>query len=269
MKKLSFYLLISLSLALLGGCKKEENGTNTQSAEDASVANTESNNVYEIVDRLARESDVHKTSGNLPDCAAVTIDTISAGRSITFDFGTTGCVCTKIDGKTRKGKVIATWTGRYRKEGSIITLTTTDYYVNNYKHAISKSITNKGRVDGNLTFDITVNNQVETPEGTISWASSRTRAWVAGESTILNLSDDQYDISDKTASVGKNRKGEAFTSNIKKPIRINLGCNYFITEGSFDLKTGTSPTLTVDYGDGACDNKFTVTVNGKTYNLTW
>ena len=72
-------LLFTVALSvLLGGCKKEENGTNTQSAEDASVANTESNNVYEIVDRLARESDVHKTSGNLPDCAAVTIDTISA-----------------------------------------------------------------------------------------------------------------------------------------------------------------------------------------------
>lgn len=267
----SLLLICTLTFTLIS-CKKDEISrepvdSDVTTAEDNRSANRENDAIIEAMNRVAYDNGVNKTATSfLPSCATVTIDTTSATRRITIDFGTTGCVCSAWDGRTRKGQVISTWTGRYRDSLTVITTTTNNYYVDGNQHIINRTVTNNGRNGaGNYTFSVVSNNSIVTPTGTISWAASRTREWISGYSTMGDLSDDVYLITG-TAN-GINRAGVAFTASISSALRVELGCVYKIVSGKEDITPSGKPTRYVDYGTGACDGTFTVTISGITYTV--
>ena len=44
-------------------------------------------------------------------------------------------------------------------------------------------------------------------------------------------------------------------------------CRKFFTSGTITHTPNNKPTRIIDYGDGTCDNKATVTINGKSYDI--
>ena len=72
----------------------------------------------------------------------ITIDTIASIKTVTVDYGSSNCDCN--DGKTRRGKIITTFTGFYHAQGTIITHTPVDYYVNDIKIEGIKTVENMG-----------------------------------------------------------------------------------------------------------------------------
>ena len=200
-------------------------------------------------------------------CPSVTVDHPDSTRwpkVITIDYGDTQCE--GFYGQTRKGKIIITITDRYIKPGSERTIELENYYINGIHVEGTKTVTNNGRNnDGNLSFTIElVNGKITTPDTiVITREFTRTREWVAGDDT-WNRWDDVYFITGSAS--GTNFKGESYTRNILTALEWATSCR-FIMSGSIEIQVGEKSPIVIDYGDGECDNKATVTKNGETREI--
>ena len=282
MKSVKF---LSLALALFAmiissSCNKD-GGTNydTTAASDDAIVEGESNKVVNAVNSVAENNGLGKLAGSagaeqdsmFSPCATITIDTTSSERIITIDFGPVPCQCTNWDNKFRQGKITATWSGIYSEEGTIITITTQDYYVGYStatmnKHDYVKTITNEGlNANGNLHFSVVISNAVVTlyTGQTITWQSTRDREWVEGSSTIVPF-DDVYFITGGGSGIDRN--GNPFSATITNALKVEA-CPWIVS-GSIEITHDNVGTKILDYGDGDCDDKATVTVNGHTYTIT-
>jgi hypothetical protein len=194
----------------------------------------------------------------------ITIDTIASIKTVTVDYGSSNCDCN--DGKTRRGKIITTFTGFYHAQGTIITHTPVDYYVNDIKIEGIKTVENMGlNTSGQPYFNVQIDGVATLTSGeTVSYTSTRVRTWIAGFNTLLNRFDDEYDISG-TAS-GTFSSGGGYTALTTNPVHIKVGCGFPVS-GTIEVTPQNRPLRVVDYGSGMCDATFTVTVNGQTYTF--
>ena len=201
-------------------------------------------------------------------CPSITVDHPDSTywpKVITIDYGDTECE--GFYGQTRKGKIIITIDHRYRVPGSVKTVTLDNYYINGIHVEGTKTVTNDGRnASGNLTFTVElVGGKITTPNGiVITRDFSRTREWVGGESTWWNFWDDVYFITG--SANGINFKGESYTRTILTALEWAASCR-FIKSGSIEIIVGDKSPLVIDYGDGECDNKATVTRDGETREI--
>lgn len=194
----------------------------------------------------------------------ITIDTMGSVKTVTVDYGTSNCDCN--DGKTRRGKIITTFTGFYHAQGTIITHTPVEYYVNDIKIDGTKTVENMGlNSSGKPYFNVQINGVATLTSGeTLSYTSTRVRTWTDGFNTLLNRFDDEYDITG--TAVGVFSSGGGYTTNITSPVHIKVGCGFPVS-GTLEITPQSNPVRILDYGTGTCDATFTVTVNGQTYTF--
>lgn len=274
MKNFKFAILTVLITGItLYSCDKDDttddtSDTDTSTAADNSTAENFDADIFSTVDDAAKSSQETGKTGGIHRftadtiCATITVspaypDT-TFPKTITIDFGDSNC--TGSDGRTRRGKIIASLTGRYRESGTVVTVTTENFYINDNKIEGTKTITNNGyNADSNLTYTVNVvGAKIYTSDGdTISWESTRTNEWVEGSGTKSNIWDDVYHITG-TAS-GTNRTGNAFTVTITNRLRKEIGCRWFVS-GTVDIEPSGKKKRTIDYGDGTCDNLAKVTI---------
>ena len=208
-----------------------------------------------------------ENTGFIPkaDCnVIVTLDTVSSPKSITIDWGTSNCSCN--DGKQRRGKIITTFTGSYYAQGTVITHTPVDYYVNNHKIEGTKTITNMGLNASNQPYyNISINGVVTLSTGeVVNYTSNRVRTFTEGFTTHLNFWDDKYEITGTANASVVN--GDSYEAHTTAPLHIQVGCGY-ITQGTLEVTPTGKPVRVIDYGSGTCDGTFTITINGNTYTI--
>jgi hypothetical protein len=246
--------------------------TETQSASDNYLAEACWNDVFKQLDDAAAVTpDVNRYACPPSAATCYTVTVTPAFPNTTFpktvlvDFGSTNC--TGTDGIARRGQISAVLTGKYRDSLTVISITTNNYFVNDYKVQGTKKIDNLGHINGIMTYTDTVTNAVITqPDSkTITWNSQRTNKWIAGESTLLNVSDDVYEISG--AADGRGTKGNHFVLTITTPLRVEIGCRYIVS-GVVKLTPDNLADRIIDFGAGTCDDKATVTILGKSYEIT-
>jgi hypothetical protein len=199
------------------------------------------------------------------DCSVIiTIDTTSSPKSVTVDYGSSNCTCN--DGKTRRGKIITTFTGQYIAPGTIITHTPVDYYVNDIKYEGTKTVQNMGlNASGQPFFNVQIDGTATLESGeVVDYTSTRVRTWTTGFNTLLNRFDDEYDITG--TSEASFSSGEGYTGNTTSPIHIKVGCGFPVS-GTLDITPTGKPVRQINYGDGTCDYSFTVTVSGYTFTI--
>ncbi len=276
--KLTTFALVAVFALSLTSCKKRRLNRSTYTSEDNSLAEASFDDVFHVTDEVAQdEGGVNKThSYSFGACATVTLtpdlpDT-TFPKTLTIDFGASNC--TGNDGVNRRGKITAVFTGKYRDQGTVITITTQDYYVNDYKVEGTKTVTNNGKNSANNTnFTIDVDGKVTTPDGDeITWKSNRNREWIEGESTtwashgLSGIFDDVYSITGNGSGI--NRNDRAFTATITNPLIIQVGCRW-IKEGTLELAPEDLEVRTIDFGNRSegCNNDATVTVKKRTYNI--
>jgi hypothetical protein len=287
MRKLMLaFTLVLNGIILFYACKKDkeedEPEYDTQTSQDNSLAEGTFNDVNNIMVEAMENGSLTtyrlgtNNSSILSTCATVTnTPDSSGGGTIVVDFGNAYCHCSGLncsDFRYRKGKINIAYTGHYRDSLTVITTTFDNYYVGYdttwmYKVSGTKTVTNNGHnAAGHLNFTISVNGQLTTVDNSnMSWSSTRTREWIAGESTMLNWWDDEYLITG--SANGTNFEGNSFTVNITSALHVVLSCAN-ITEGIFELTPSGKATRTLDYGNGTCDNAATITVNGRQFNVT-
>lgn len=274
MKTKHFFLLMITGLftfsLLLSSCSKEDDNNVSEdlsATEDNAIAERLFDNVSNIADEAYSLGSNYKSTENnrvlVGDCATVTLDTTSSPRVLTIDFGTENCLCP--DGRYRRGKIIVTFTGRYYQEGTVITHSFDEYFVNDHQVLGSKVVTNAGRNEmDNMYFIIEVLGQVIKPNGSqFSWVAYREREWVEGEGTPW-IRDNVYHITGHVDGVTVH--GKTYNMTIINPLRRELDCRYLVS-GTYEFTPEDRPTRIVDYGTGACDNIATVTVNGNTWTI--
>jgi hypothetical protein len=244
--KINQYFLLVLGVIMLCSACEIEDADWTYSTD-----NTVSDFGFEDVYNLSNgEAQSHN---ELRSCGAVRIDTTANTYfpvTLTFDFGT-GTTC--VDGRTRAGQLTAVYTDRWSAPGMTCTVTSTNYKVNNHGVSGTQVITNKGLVNGSLTFESVITNGVVTlPNGsTITRTATKNWAWIAGAATPLDISDDVYQLTG-TAS-GTTRNGNAYTATITTPLVKANSCTW-VQEGRIEVTpAGGGTTRAIDYGNGSCD----------------
>lgn len=277
-KKL-LWLTASLAFSmmiLVTSCKKN---TETLDDNDLSVSadNALAESVFDDISTIsdqAYENDLQsfktgsQTGVIAAPCATVTHDTTSTPRKITIDFGPVNCLC--ADGRYRRGKIIVTYTGKYKSPGTTIIHTTDQYFVNDHQVLGNKTVINQGlNTNNNLHWAVTVSASIVKPNngGTIQYAATRDREMIAGAATKQWL-DDVYLITGSSSGIGA--QGAQFQSVITIPLKKKIGCKHFVS-GEMDITRTivNTITITINFGNGVCDNQAVVTgPNGNTHIIT-
>ncbi|MCW3121743.1 MAG: hypothetical protein JWQ38_1235 [Flavipsychrobacter sp.] len=272
-------VIIAASLLTLTACNRKDKSSSTTTtpaltntddnggyASDAAKLESNNNDVISIVDiAAAGNTSTLRTTSGFP---VATNDTTATPHLLTVDFGPSNHLC--ADGKYRKGKILVSYMGRYKDNGSMHTITYSNYYVNDVQRTGSKTVTNKGaNTSGNVWYEVTVNDTlIFAPDSMISWTGNRTRTWLTGYSTATR-SDDSYEIGGTTALTRAN--GHVFTHTITTPLKVEVSCNYIesgvVTVTGSSL-SGGSRTIDYGFGTGGCDDQAQVTIGTRTYTIT-
>jgi len=200
----------------------------------------------------------------LSSCATISVDSISVPHVMTIDFGSTNCMGN--DGRNRRGKIIVTYSGDdFRAQGHTRTITFDEFYVNDNQVTGTKKITNMGKNgEGHTYFNIETNGSMVTEKGTITHNSNRVRTWISGEDTEAR-EDDVFSITGSGSRMLDN--GKSFTMEIVSPIIRANDCKW-IKSGVIKMTGPDNKERSIDFGNGDCDNKATVSFKGKTKEIT-
>ncbi|MGV3610445.1 MAG: hypothetical protein ACO1N0_05825 [Fluviicola sp.] len=282
MKKL---LILSLSLAALAqvtSCKKkwqydESSAPKTNAIVEnafAEMANMSDQAykggvfVYGIGKPIYRYQDSHEvTEAEKADCnVIITIDTVGSSDTITIDWGNNNCTCQ--DYKQRRGKLIIAYNGPYYHQGTIIRYTPVNYYVNDIKVEGLMTVENMGLNASNQPhYNVNVNGVVTLTTGEIAtYTSAQVRTFTNGYNTVLNIYDDEWDITGTANAQVVN--GDGYAANTTSPLHVKVGCPY-ITSGVLQITPTGKSMRTIDYGQGTCDGTFTIEINGNTYTINY
>ncbi len=271
-------LLLIIAIVTFGftACQKNKfnDESEASSAQNFNVAEVEDDNLQIMADQadINGEIDLRQSAtaqeANLLGCAIVTKDSLSSPKKITIDFGTG---CTNNNGVTRKGKILVTYTGRYRDAGTVIHITSEDYYVNANKVDINRTVTNNGaNGNGNLTFSIVADRKVTFPDGTFSTSSTddKTREWIEGSNTPRDFSDDVYKVTG--TGTHSSKKGIVYDVRIETALTRKVACRQFTSGVVKIIRYGQRERYgVIDFGNGDCDDEATVTLdNGRTYTIS-
>lgn len=261
-------LVVALSTA---GCRKEKD-TDTQAAYSNSTAENYFNDAGKMVDNAAQTSkylDPTSTINSNVTCPVITIDhpdSVTWPKTVTIDFGSSNCY--SWGSVPHRGKIIATFSGPYRMQGTVITINFDEYYRNDNKIEGTKTVTNAGtNGSGQMYWNVqVVNGKITRTDNTyMTWNSTRTRTWIQGQNTVGDWSDDAYNITG--SATGTSFTGNAFSAAITNALLIEWGCRW-IKSGTIEITPSGLKTRSIDFGSGTCDDQATVTINGNVYNIT-
>lgn len=185
-------------------------------------------------------------------------------KSVTIDYGT-GC---DDGGKLKKGKIIAVFSGRFKQAGTTINISFDNFYINGDKIEGTKSIVNNGpNTAENYSFTVTINHtRIRTTSGTSNTSTLtavKTITWIENSNT--SPTDDEFSMSGSLSATSAGGKTYSYTT--LEPLVKKVACLY-ISSGKLLINITGRPQLTLDYGTGTCDNKATLSANGKTKEIT-
>ena len=267
----AFIFLFSVLLTF-SACKKDDDTNNDANSTADSYAKSDAayTDTYVVVSQSADESGI---SGKTTEvCATITLspnDLTTFPKTMTIDFG---AGCTGTDGIFRKGKIIASVTGKLLESGSAIVCTFDNYYTDGYKVEGTYSLSNS-TVGSNYSITSSVESgKITYPTGeTVMWNGTRTLTQTSGQATFLNFEDDQYETT--VSGSGTNVNGYNFGASTSENVRLLYTCGYPVS-GVLNLTASGnsggafSIAASLDYGDGGCDNKATLTSGGSSKEIT-
>lgn len=278
MKNNIYYFLLSVAV-LFSAC-----GPETQTPDDKETTSSKDNafaqNEFEIIAQAfdGEASNNGTLLGRLSGtaeyfCTGVSTQLTDNGNgtyTMEMDFGS-GCNC--LDGKTRAGKLTGQFSGKWNVAGSVLTITPQNYSVTSaagvrYDMSFEKVITYQGLNSSNhRTYKHETKNAIITdPDGDqITWQSNQTIEWIEGFGNS-DVTTYKYLVTG-TASGTTENGGIAFNANIATPLEFRNSCKYRIVAGVLEVTPVGGTKRVIDYGNGTCDDRATLTVGSFTTTL--
>ena len=186
-------------------------------------------------------------------------------KTVTLDFGT-GCL--GKDGKLRKGKIVTIFTGPMRIPGSKTSTTFVDYSVDSFAIAGTMTVENTSLSNKQAWRTEIIDGKVTNNQSGFwrKYAGVKEREQIEGNGTPLYLLDDVFQITGN--SEGSNSNGNVWACKIISPVIRKYSCNWR-SKGTVQINRKSNTAIAIlDYGDGTCDNKATLTINGVTHIIT-
>ena len=204
-------------------------------------------------------------------CFTLTAEKINPADSfplrVTLDFGASGC--TGKDGRVRKGKIITVYTNWLFISGAVAETVFDGYYVNDTKVEGAHRIQNNS-ISDKLTFETRVTNgKLTRPSGDYTqWNRTRVISQTDGWGTPWVAGDDVFTIvGNGEGTVVRGDKTASWTSTNLEPLVKKFNCKW-IVQGKQKFQRNGGPEGVLDFGNGDCDNKAGLTVNGNTIEIT-
>ncbi len=214
-----------------------------------------------------RQSSANQREGT---CYAVSWNFVNQNDSfpvnITVDFGSG---CTGWDGRVRKGKINTVYSKPLWINGATATSTFTDYSVNDVKVEGTHTLTNLS-TNSQLIFGVAINEGklTGTDGSSITWTVTRTFTQKEGWNTLFDATDDLYTIvSQGNGSISKNGTVYNWSGYNIVPLEKRATCQW-ISKGIQAIEGSTGAQATLDFGNGDCDNKASITVNGASVEIS-
>lgn len=275
-----------MSLGIVFSCQEDETPYQTETAYVAEESVTDY--YYEDADDMAGMAVASESGtfsgGKLSSEANVnTDDRLCAQVLIAFDIASTlehpigtitidfGAGCDDPRGNRRSGKIFVRFNGRRFLPGSTIVITFENYVINGIKLSGKRTLTNiTGSNEESPKFQIQLEGGVAVwPDGTTATREHCfTRTWNRG--VLINPSDDVLIVSQcadaEVAASGVNRRGVSYSMVIAEDLIYKRGCP--IAVQGVKIFRANGKEVTVDYGDGTCDNVITITIEGNSRSVS-
>ncbi|CAM1358852.1 hypothetical protein [Tenacibaculum xiamenense] len=269
--KRNVYFLSFLGLLALASCESNDseltlNDTlTTEEVQNVVLADDYSSDVEDVIEDDAVVTEVagrgHTPPSNHPDCLIRTVEETTNGKIVTLDFGD-GCEGRR--GRIFAGKIIIEYTrvdGTFSKVVSFEGFSVNDNGIEGSVSVSKMQENSNGNPERSYAVDITIN--LSTGE-TITKKGEKVKEMIEGADTDTR-GDDVFLITGFWESV--NKYGEVFKATITTPLRREYACK-FIVSGVVEITKGGND-YTLDFGDGSCDNKATITdADGNTREIT-
>lgn len=198
---------------------------------------------------------------NFPECAEVTVSGPDFPKEIIIDFGED---CVTRNGRLRTGKIYITISDKMTNPGAEYSIVYEDVVFGN--KAIERVATkrNEGQNDeGNWVISYQEDRTVYYGDSlTVRREFSGEKEWVDGFLTPQFTDNKFYKTGGGTITVNDDIK---FQRTITTPLYIDRACR-FILSGVVELVRGDE-VMTIDFGDGTCDNIAVVTKDGESHEI--
>jgi hypothetical protein len=193
---------------------------------------------------------------HISSCATVTVSSSTFPKEMTVDYGTG---CSDGHGPKKAGKIIITMSDTLVTAGSVKTITYQDFTIDSMKVEMSAVIKNLGQnSDGHWIMAINADQKITRKSGKlVHEVYNDTTEWVQGFETTDKADDIYYKTGSGTMTINDSL---VFSRSIIKPLLTDKSCDY-VSSGIVELYRKGN-TIVIDYGDGTCDSKATVTTNG-------
>ncbi len=273
--KRNFSGLISTLLLLifisLSGCQDNteiDDLSAQQLDESLAVEQTEIDDVSEGINGLiddaysyAETSEASKSAidkdNYLPECVTITKVITVNTKKVTIDFGEG---CTTRNENTVSGKIIMEYTFAFTEQSVTINYSFEDFYFNGKKiegtvNKIRIKVNDKGNPQATINKNIKI---IWDDDTFVTVKGERIREWIEGFGNKI-WSDNVFLITGNWRVTRKD--GTMREVTVLEPLRREMACR-FLVSGMLEIKKDNR-SLTLDYGDGTCDDLATVNVNGK------
>jgi hypothetical protein len=258
-----FYVFIATFLFTLGACNQDETPDfSPEDTEDASLDAIE-DSYFDDADDLVGEafagtegaSNGKKATDERLTCATVAYEGDGTSGTLRIDFGDG---CTDPRGNVRTGAIVVTHNGAWNVAGSSWSIAFEDYTINQFQIEGSRTVTVVSYTEELSVLDVVlVGGRVTWPDGRVATREvSRRREHERNENNLLDRL-----IIYGTAQ-GTFRNGRGYSIEILERLVYTRTCaaeGVFIPVSGVKLVKKGVRELTIDYGDGTCDNTVTLT----------
>ncbi len=217
------------------------------------------NAFYQVENSYANKKSSKKNAEKtnyLPECVTVTAQSHSDNTiTATVDFGEG---CTTYKSNFLEGKIIMEIEYNKESEELFLEYRYENFYFNHNKiegeqqKTHIKNASNQNPI-ANIYRDITITWENNTKTHIVE---NRVRECIEGHNTST-WQDNVYLISGTRTTIHAN--GKKSTLTVIEPLKKDMDCKLF-TQGILEIKN--KHTITLDYGDGTCDNKIEVIIAG-------
>lgn len=263
--KMSFFIAL-VSIAVLG-CNDKDFTPDRATGKDVTLADLAVSDVFTFTTSVT--SGGGKATSDFDDCYDLDINVTEGITTITFKEN-----AEFPDGIKRSGKIIINWHPGWLTDSTKSVSVSFDKFKrdgNQLEGKISFMFTSAGNVIEAITkpgYKFIEENMILTladNKGMVKWSGVTNIKWDNGFSTILNRFDDEFLLD--VVKNGVNRNGEEYkvaSTNVK--IISSCGNVAEAVSGKSVISKGSNQII-INYGDGQCDNSYTITQNGVTITV--
>ncbi len=243
----------------------ENNLTLTEEEKSAYEAEESTESFFDVVESITTSAINYSQSagGRIAQstdpeiaCAMIAFSGTETSGRLEINFGDG---CQGPDGKVRKGIVVVEYEGGWLAQGRVTWTILKDFYVDGLKVEGTRTVTTTGVDLENMILTQTVkiaNGKVIWPDETfITRTSERVHKLKVGQT----LEDIELEVSGVAS--GTTRAGLEYSAQTIEPLIFKSMCRgnaYIPASGIKTITIPELPVITIDYGNGDCDNKYMV-----------